>query len=134
MPLYLVNQIKNFLKGNQNKKILILGASYRANVKEMAFSGVFDLDGELKKLGFEVEVFDALFSTEEIESHGLNSMSSSTDTFVAVVIQNTSDEFLRMFANPSDWSGLAAIFDGRNLFKGSTPITGIPIFGIGAGD
>lgn len=134
MPLYLANQVNNFLKGNQNKKILILGASYRANVKEMAFSGVFDLDAELKKYGYEVEVFDALFSTEEIESHGLNSMSSSTDTFVAVVIQNSSNEFLSMFSNPSDWSGLAAIFDGRNLFKGSSPITGIPIFGIGAGD
>ena len=134
MPLYLVNRMKNFLRGNQNKKVLILGASYRANVKEMAFSGVFDLDAELRKLGFEVEVYDALFSTEEIESHGLNSMSSSTNSFVAVVIQNTSNEFLSIFAHPDDWSGLAAIYDGRNLFKGSSPLAGVPIFGVGAGD
>jgi nucleotide sugar dehydrogenase len=134
MPLYLVNQMNDFLKSHQNKKVLILGASYRANVKEMAFSGVFDLDRELKRLGFEVEVFDTLFSAEEIDSHGLNSMSSPTNTYVAVVIQNTSSEFLSMFANPDDWSGLMAIYDGRNFFGGSTPIHGVPIFGIGISD
>jgi nucleotide sugar dehydrogenase len=134
MPLYLVNQMNNFFKNHQNKKVLILGASYRANVKEMAFSGVFDLDRELKSLGFEVEVFDTLFSAEEIDSHGLNSMTSPTNSYAAVVIQNTSNEFLSMFVNPDDWSGLIAIYDGRNLFGGSTPILGVPIFGIGIGD
>ena len=134
MPLYLVNQINDFLKSSQNKKVLILGASYRANVKEMAFSGVFDLDRELKRLGFEVEVFDPLFSPEEIESHRLNSMTSKTREYVAVVIQNTATEFLSMFANPSDWLGLAAIYDGRNLFGGVSPIKEVPIFGIGMGD
>jgi hypothetical protein len=39
-----------------------------------------------------------------------------------------------MFDTPSDWSGLAAIYDGRNLFAGTTPIAGIPIFGIGIRD
>ena len=134
MPLYLVNQIKNFFKGIQNKKVLILGASYRADVKEMAFSGVFDLDAELKRLGFEVEVFDTLFSAGEIEAHGLKPMSSKTSTFSAVVIQNASSEFLSMFGNPSDWSELGAIYDGRNLFAGISPIAGIPIFGIGIKD
>lgn len=133
MPLYLVDKLNSFLKDYDNKKVLILGASYRANVKEMAFSGVFDLDRELKRLGFEVEVFDTVFSAEEIEAHGLTPMSSKTSTFSAVVIQNTSREFLSMFRNPCDWSGLAAIYDGRNLFAGISPVTGIPIFGIGIG-
>lgn len=134
MPHYLVNQMNDFLKNSQNRKVLILGASYRANVKEMAFSGVFDLDRELKRLGFEVEVFDPLFSAEEIESHGLNSMTSKTREYVAVVIQNTATEFLSMFANPIDWLGLTAIYDGRNLFGGASPIKEVPIFGIGMGN
>lgn len=134
MPLYLVNQMSSFLKNHQNKKVLILGASYRANVKEMAFSGVFDLDRELKRLGFEVEVFDTLFSAEEIEAHGLNPMRLHTREFAAVVIQNSSIEFLNMFSKPGDWSGLAAIYDGRNLLAGKSPIQGVPIFGIGIGD
>lgn len=133
MPLYLVDQMNDFLMNNKNKKVLILGASYRANVKEMAFSGVFDLDRELRRFGFEVEVFDTLFSTEEIESHGLKSMRSKTNEFVAVVIQNTSSDFLGMFAKPSDWSELVAVYDGRNLFGGVPPIQGVPIFGIGIG-
>ena len=100
----------------------------------MAFSGVFDLERELKKLGFDVEVFDPLFSAEEIESHGLNAMASNTREYVAVVIQNTATDFLSMFTNASDWLGLAAIYDGRNLFGGASPIKEVPIFGIGIGD
>jgi nucleotide sugar dehydrogenase len=133
MPLYLVEQMKDLLKDHQSKKVLILGASYRANVKEMAFSGVFDLDRELKRLGFEVEVFDSLFSADEITSHGLQSMSSPSEDYIAVVIQNSSSEFLNFFANSSDWTSLAAIFDGRNLFGGKSPLKGVPIIGIGIG-
>jgi nucleotide sugar dehydrogenase len=133
MPLYLVEQMKDLLKDHQSKKVLILGASYRANVKEMAFSGVFDLDRELKRLGFEVEVFDSLFSADEITSHGLQSMSSPSKDYIAVVIQNSSSEFLNFFANSSDWTSLAAIFDGRNLFGGKSPLKGVPIIGIGIG-
>jgi UDP-N-acetyl-D-mannosaminuronate dehydrogenase len=134
MPNYLVDKMKDLLKSHQNKKVLILGASYRANVKEMAFSGVFTLDKELKKLGFDVETCDTLFTADEILSHGLTPMTSQTDEFVAVVVQNSSQEFLKMFANSGDWSGLAAIYDGRNLFGGRSPIKGVPIFGIGIGD
>ena len=85
-------------------------------------------------MNFEVEVLDTLFSAEEIELHGLNPMRSRTEEFVAVVIQNSASEFLNMFADPNEWLELAAIYDGRNLFQGISPIKGIPIFGIGIGE
>jgi nucleotide sugar dehydrogenase len=134
MPNYLVDSMKDVLKSCRSNKVLILGASYRANVKEIAFSGVFALDKELKDAGFDAEIYDTLFSTDEILSYGLTPMRSKPDEFVAVVIQNSSREFLNFFARSSDWKRLAAIYDGRNLFGGRSPIKGIPIFGIGTGN
>jgi hypothetical protein len=59
---------------------------------------------------------------------------SETEAFGAVVIQNSSQEFKRLFVNSGDWRNLVAIFDGRNLFGGKSPIKGFPLFGIGIKD
>ena len=134
MPLYVVNQLHNFLHLNLNKRILVLGAAYRDKVKELAFSGIFPLYHELESLGYTVEVFDPLFSSEELLSHGLTAMTSSPESFAAVVIQNSSHEFKDMLLKTQQWSSLAAIYDGRNLFNGRSPVPGVPLFGIGIRD
>jgi nucleotide sugar dehydrogenase len=134
MPSYAVAQVHQLLKTTNQKRVLILGASYRDKVKELAFSGVFAIQDELKKYGYEVEVFDELFSHEELVSHGLTPQTSKVEVFGAVIIQNSSQEFKQLFLNSDAWVNLVAIFDGRNLFGGKSPIKGIPLIGIGIKD
>ena len=131
MPSYVVSQLDNLLKSTKERKVLILGASYRDKVKEMAFSGVFAIQSELNKLGYQVEVFDSLFAEEELVAHGLHPQKSATQEFGAVIIQNSSEEFKALFSNPREWQNLLALFDGRNLFGGVSPIQGVPLYGIG---
>jgi nucleotide sugar dehydrogenase len=134
MPSYVVAQVHQLLKTTNQKRVLILGASYRDRVKELAFSGVFAIQDELKKYGYEVEVFDELFTNEELISHGLTPQTSKVEVFGAVIIQNSSQEFKQLFLNSEAWENLIAIFDGRNLLGGKSPIKGIPLIGIGIKD
>jgi nucleotide sugar dehydrogenase len=134
MPTYVVSQVHNLLHQRDKKKVLILGASYRDKVKELAFSGVFAVRDELEKLGYKVEVYDQLFTHEELLAHGLSPQISAFESFGAVIIQNSSQEFKQILINAERWSNLAGIFDGRNLFEGRSPIKGIPLFGIGIND
>lgn len=131
MPEYVVASVDKQLQSHLCKKILILGASYRDKVKELAFSGVFSLNVELLKLGYEVEVYDPLFTEEELLSNNLKSMTSKKDEFAAVIIQTSSSEFKDMFSKPREWKSLVAIFDGRNLFEGISPIRSVNLIGIG---
>ena len=134
MPNYVVLHVDKLLKSSKHKRVLVLGASYRDKVKELAFSGVFAIQKELSNLGYEVEVSDALFTNEELISHDLVPQTSKTEAFGAVIIQNSSQEFKKLFVDSADWRNLVAIFDGRNLFEGKSPIEGIPLFGIGIKD
>ena len=131
MPSYVVSQVHNLLKVTEQRKVLILGASYRDKVKELAFSGVFALQEELISLGYQVEVFDSLFTDKELIAHGLKPQVSKSQDFGAVIIQNSSEEFKVLFTNPREWQNLLAVFDGRNLFRGKSPIQGVPLHGIG---
>ena len=133
MPNYLVSMMLEKLSSLKDEKILILGASYRANVKELAFSGVYDLVSNLKKHGAHVEVLDPLFSNEELTEAGLTGISSELDEFTTVIIQNSSSYFLDLFQQNNLFSNLRWIFDGRNLFKGVSPLEGVKLFGIGNG-
>ena len=134
MPSYVVSQVHNLLKVTDQKRVLVLGASYRDKVKELAFSGVFAVQDELKSHGYEVEVYDELFTAEELTAHGLTPQTSNNGIFGAVIIQNSSRGYKELFLDPGAWTNLVAIFDGRNLFGGKSPIKGIPLFGIGIKD
>jgi nucleotide sugar dehydrogenase len=134
MPNYVVSQVDKLLKLSEHKRVLVLGASYRDKVKELAFSGVFAIQRELSNLGYQVEVFDPLFSNEELTFHGIIPQTSDTEDFGAVIVQNSSEEFKKLFQETNDWINLVAIFDGRNLFGGKSPLYGIPLYGIGVKD
>lgn len=60
-------------KSIKRAKVVVLGVSYRPNVKETRFSPSLDLISILKKRGARVTVFDPLFNASEMESMGLSS-------------------------------------------------------------
>lgn len=79
MPSYVINKISDQLNQIKGLHVLILGLSYRPNVKESAFSGVFDLVLELERLGFSVLVQDPLYTNIEIENLNLTPYTGNLD-------------------------------------------------------
>lgn len=112
MPLRMANEIFNYFKSEKKLRILILGLSYRAGVKEIYNSGCIAVADELRNRGASVEVHDRLFSQQEIESLGFDNFSGDSVSLDCIIIQNedsTHQTFLEDF-------GLEhiPIFDGRN--------------------
>ena len=131
MPAYFVSKIIDSVGSISGKKILVLGASYRANVKELAFSGVFELVNLLTMQGAHVEVQDPLFSNLELNEAGLPGRTSNLNEFESVIIQTTSVDFVDLLKERENFRNLKWIFDGRNLLNGLSPIGGVTVYGIG---
>jgi nucleotide sugar dehydrogenase len=117
MPSRIANQIFKYFENEKKLRILILGLSYRAGVKEIYNSGCIDVAHELRKKGAVIEVHDRLFSKHEIENLGLSYFSGNSDSLDCIIIQNedpTHETFLKN-------RGLTnvPIFDGRNSLKSS---------------
>jgi UDP-N-acetyl-D-mannosaminuronic acid dehydrogenase len=60
-------------KSLKRARILVLGISYRPNVRETRYSPSIDLINILKKRGARVTAFDPLYNSSELETMGLNS-------------------------------------------------------------
>jgi len=131
MPAYLLSKIRKNFGELSGKRVLVLGASYRPHVKELAFSGVFELHKLLINDGATVEVHDPLFSRDELAKVGLEAVESETSHIDVIVIHTAHSEYLEFLSHKENFKSLTAIFDGRNLFNGVSPISGVKIYGIG---
>jgi UDP-N-acetyl-D-mannosaminuronate dehydrogenase len=131
MPAYFVSKMIDSIGSISGKKVLVLGASYRANVKELAFSGVFELINLLTMQGAHVEVQDPLFSSLELNEAGLPGLTSNLNEFESVIIQTASVAFIDLLKERGSFRNLKWIFDGRNLLNGLSPMGGVTVFGIG---
>jgi nucleotide sugar dehydrogenase len=131
MPLYVVNSVLSVMGDISKIKILILGASYRDRVKELAFSGVFPLRDLLVQQNAICEIHDPLFSPQELVENNLQPFEGNFEEVQVVIIQNSSVEFIELLSDSSKFKNLKAIFDGRNLFKGISPVSEVPLYAIG---
>ena len=80
-------------------KVVVLGISYRPNVKETRFSPSLDLIGILKKRGARVVAFDPLFSASEMESFDLASeptLRKAVEKADCVILTVAHDDFKKM--------------------------------------
>lgn len=125
MPNHVIAQIKQEFGEIKKKKILILGVSYRPNVKESAFSGTFELVRILENEKAEVQVIDPFFSENEIKNLNLTPYDGILGNVDVIVIHTAHNEF-RKFLNQNLPSGLF-IYDGRNFFAGSPEPDGIKL-------
>jgi nucleotide sugar dehydrogenase len=109
-----VQQLAGQLGGLESRRVLVLGASYREDVKELAFSTVFPVVDLLRKAGATVMVADPLFRPEELS--GLEAEVVEFDSEVAtdvdaVIVQAWHQDFRNL-----DWrrfKRLAVVLDGR---------------------
>jgi UDP-N-acetyl-D-mannosaminuronic acid dehydrogenase len=86
-------------KSLKRAKIVVLGISYRPNVKETRLSPSHELIGILKKRGAKVTVYDPLFTTSELGAMGLQSdpsLRKAIEKADCVILAIAHDDFKKM--------------------------------------
>lgn len=130
MADYSVSLVKDKVK---NKKAMILGLSFRPNVKEDTFSSTYLVNEALKNAGFEATVHDTEFSGEELSRKGFTPAgdlynSGAEAIFLVTMHKQYKDIDFKKLAE----SGVKYFVDGRNAIdRSKVEASGIEYFGIG---
>lgn len=109
------------LGGLEDRRVLVLGASYREDVKEIAFSTAIPLVEGLHRRGAVVLVHDPLFEPHELASLDaeIADLEGGTPLQVdAVIVQAFHSQYRQL-----DWKrfrGLKVVFDGRGSLDPET--------------
>jgi nucleotide sugar dehydrogenase len=109
-----VKQLERALGGLESRRVLVLGASYREDVKELAFSTVYPIVELLHRAGANVILHDPLFTPAELahlETEVVELDSEKAKSADAVVVQAMHRDFKNL-----DWrsfKNLRAVLDGR---------------------
>lgn len=133
MADWALEQISQALGGLAGKRVLVLGLSYRENVKETAFSGALRLISLLKSSHATPLINDPHYTEEELARTGAQPVIfDPTPQCDAVILQAHHDEYRSL-----DWRSLAQagcrlVLDGRNsLNRREIEGTGMTYIGIG---
>ena len=111
MPQHVVQRLEKLLGSLGGLRVVILGASYRGQVKETAFSGVFALAEELSTRGAVPLVHDPMFTEDELRTLGLEPFESGAPADAAILHANH-DEYRQW--HPSNIPGIKVLIDGRS--------------------
>lgn len=112
MPRYGVDLLARVHGSLQGQTVGVFGASYRGGVKETAFSGVFDVVEELKRIGATAKVHDPMYSDEELIELGFTPLHYG-EPLDAAVFQADHAEYSSL---TSEMIGNArTILNGRNI-------------------
>jgi nucleotide sugar dehydrogenase len=107
-------QLDRHLGGLRSKRVLVLGASYREDVKELAYSTAFSIVDLLHRAGANVMVHDPLFAPAELNVLEADVVDLNSDAALsadAVVVQAWHSAF-----HDLDWrrfKRLRVVLDGR---------------------
>lgn len=130
MAHYAVSLVKDKVK---NKKALVLGLSFKSNVKEDTFSTTYLLNDALRDAGFDVFVHDTEFSVKEIQKRDLIAKEDLYDSGAEAYFLVTMHEEYRHLDFPRlANNGCKYFVDGRNVIdRRKVEEAGIQYFGIG---
>ena len=131
MPEYCIKLLKSALGSLDQKKVLILGLSYRPNVKELAFSGALDLVKLLNEGNSFPQILDPYYSDNEIIELGLVPFSSDAGSIDAIIIHTDHAYFTEELQ--TQFASVKIIIDGRNLLRGDTSNQSLEIHTLGIG-
>lgn len=98
----------------QGQRVLLLGITYRGDVKETAFSGVFPTIKGILKRGGMVFVHDPLYSKKEIEELDLIPYEMGSNVDIAI-IQADHSEFIDL--DLTQFPGVRTVIDGRGIIR-----------------
>ncbi len=130
MAQYAVGQIKKAVK---QKKALVLGLSFRPNVKEDTFSTTYLLQEALNSEGFETLVHDTEFSDEELRKKGFTPAADIYSSGAeAVLLVTTHKQYRDIDFGKLAAAGVKVFVDGRNSFdRQKVEAAGLQYIGIG---
>jgi UDP-N-acetyl-D-glucosamine dehydrogenase len=114
-----------------NMRVLILGAVYRSNVRELAFSGVYEIYKSLKGLTSEIQVHDSLVSHHDIEKTGMSPFNGEWSSVDVIILHTSSDEYASL--DFEVLTNLKLVIDGRNFFSRREIPENIKLFKYGVG-
>jgi nucleotide sugar dehydrogenase len=120
MPANSISRLIDEYGDLEGKNVAILGATYRAGVKETAFSGVFDLYKILNSLKAKVFVHDFLLEDSEIAELGWQALANFEEVEIAI-IQNNDSRYVDLLGEHDKFTCLRIVLDGRNLLNGVPP-------------
>jgi UDP-N-acetyl-D-mannosaminuronic acid dehydrogenase len=131
MPAYAVDLLAAELGAPlDGRRVLILGVTYRGDVKETAFSGAFALHRELDRRGAAPVASDPLYTDDELVSLGFTAWDGGE--IDAVIVQADHPSYAQL--RPDDVPGVRAVVDGRGVLgPASWAEAGIPVRRIGRG-
>jgi nucleotide sugar dehydrogenase len=130
MAGYAAQRLSDALDTLEGTTVVVLGLSYRANVKESRHSSTFALVETLTSRGATVYVHDPLYTGDEIRAHNLTPPPSWPLPCDALAIQAWHTQYASLdFAS---FQGLRAVLDGRGaLDPGTVATTKVEYVGIG---
>lgn len=130
MPAHVVALLAEEFGDLEEAHVAVLGAAYRGEVKETAFSGVFDTVRHLVARGAIVTVHDPLYTDDELERLGFapHTFGRHVD---AVVLHTDHHEYNTL--TTTDLPGAQLIVDGREALGQGHPLRqqGVPIVALG---
>lgn len=114
MPIYAIDLLKQEFKklglGTlKDKKIAVLGLSYKANVGDDRESPAYTVISELQKQGAKVSIFDPYMPDKSTDKTLKDALKAKD----AVVLVTAHEEFLNI--DPKDLAGTKIFLDGRNV-------------------
>ena len=114
MPAYAVSLLASELGGDlAGRTVLILGVTYRGDVKETAFSGAFPVRDELTRLGARPVAADPLYDDAELRDLGFDPWDGAAVDAVIVQADHARYADLPRDAIP----GVRAVLDGRGALR-----------------
>lgn len=131
MAKYAINQVEQQFTSLKNKNILILGLSFRENVKETTKSSTLLLAKNLKQRGAIVYVDDPLYSDDEIASYHVQPFTyQDREKIDAIILQAFHDEYKNFKFD--QFPNCQFVLDGRNVLdKNKIESLGMKYQGIG---
>jgi nucleotide sugar dehydrogenase len=133
MADYSLKLIENEIKSIKDKKVLILGVSFRENVKEHTKSISLKLNELLKGKGADVFVNDPFYTQKELKDFDMKLLAlddQMTEEIDVIILQAYHNDFKSI--NLSKFKACEIFLDGRNTFdKEFVRNHGIKYLGIG---
>ncbi len=112
MPRYAVDLLAGELPdGLAGARVLILGVTYRGDVKETAFSGAFAVRQELERRGARTLADDPLYDDAELRALGFEPWNG--EEVEAAILQADHSPYAEL--TPADLPGVRALIDGRDF-------------------
>lgn len=131
MAAYAFSLVKEKLA---TRKALILGLSFRSDVKEDANSPGAQLYKVLEKEGFDVSLHDPEYTTEELKEKGLVAADPDSAKVEVVFLTTMHRQYRQLDFKRMASNGVRYLVDGRNALPGEeVELAGITYIGIGKG-